>query len=153
MPSFSSTSYKKLQTCHPDIITILNELIQFYDFSVTYGIRTTEEQQQLYAQGRSKLDGVIKKSKHQGKEYNGKLLSMAVDILPYAKGTNIFSGNPDDTYRFYFLAGMVYAISEKLLKEGKISHKIRWGGDWSMDMVYNTANEFTDLPHFELIEI
>jgi peptidoglycan L-alanyl-D-glutamate endopeptidase CwlK len=39
-----------------------------------------------------------------------------------------------------------------LLVEGKISHAIRWGGDWDSDDIFDDQN-FDDLPHFELVKI
>jgi len=149
MPAFSSTSLSKLQTCHPDIQTILHELIKYYDFSVVYGIRTEEEQKKLFAEGRSHIDGVTKKSKHQGEMYNGQLVSLAADIVPYAKGINPFDDNPKNRARYYFMMGMVRAISIRLKEEGKISHDIRFGLDWDSDDIFTDQN-FDDLPHMEL---
>lgn len=151
--SFGSRSLKNLNTCHSDIKLILNELIKFYDFSVISGIRTDAEQQALFKDGKSKLDGINQKSKHQGKEDSeGNIVSFAADICPYKSGHNPFENSEDNWRRYFFLMGMVYAISNKLLEEGKITHKIRFGIDWQMDMVYNHNQEFFDAPHFELIK-
>ena len=144
MYSFSRKSKQLLETCHKDIQLILNELIKYYDFSVLEGYRPIERQQKLYKEGKSKLDGINKKSKHN---YNP---SMAVDIMPYKKGTNAFSGKEKDNRRFYFMMGMVKAISEKLFEEDKITHKVRFGLDWNGNFVYDDQT-FDDLPHFELI--
>jgi peptidoglycan L-alanyl-D-glutamate endopeptidase CwlK len=148
MPKFGRLSKSRLNTCHKDLQLICNEVIKIYDFSVLEGLRSLEQQREYYETGRSKLDGINKKSKHQD---DGSGLSRAVDIMPYAKGTNAFSGSRDDIYRFYFLAGVMYSTAQKLRSDGLITHSIRWGGDWKMDMIYRTKREFTDLPHFELI--
>jgi peptidoglycan L-alanyl-D-glutamate endopeptidase CwlK len=103
-----------------------------------------ERQQKLYQQGKSKLDGINKRSKHNYYP------SLAVDIMPYKKGTNAFSGKEMDNRRFYFMMGAVKAISEKLYKEKKITHKVRFGLDWNNNDVF-TDQTFHDLPHFELI--
>lgn len=145
MYSFSSKSAEKLQTCHEDIQLILKELIKIYDFSVLEGHRSLETQEKYFRDGKSKLDGTIRKSKHQSYP------SMAVDIMPYKKGSNAFSGDELDDRRFYFMMGMVKVIAEKLLDEGKISHKVRFGLDWDGDETYRDQN-FHDLPHIELIE-
>ena len=147
MYSFGKRSQERLDTCHPDIIAIMNELIKIYDVSVIEGIRTAEKQKEYFETGRSKLDGVHKKSKHQD---DGSGVSRAIDIMPYKKGTNAFSGKVSDNERFYFMMGIVYAISEKLLSEGKISHRIRFGLDWDGDHIYSDQN-FNDLPHMELV--
>jgi len=144
--SFSESSKSKLDTCHKDIQLILEELIKYYDFSVICGIRTIKEQIELFEEGRSKLDGVTQRSKHQG--ING--VSMAVDIMPYVKGTNAFSGTELDSRRFYFMMGKVSSIAQRLYSEGKITHKIRFGLDWDGDQTY-ADQTFHDLPHFELI--
>jgi peptidoglycan L-alanyl-D-glutamate endopeptidase CwlK len=151
MYKFGKRSQKNLGTCHKDIQTILYEVIKIYDFSVIDGMRTSEEQQALYHKGMSTLDGINKKSKHQGRpDREGKLVSYAVDIMPYKAGTNAFSGKDLDTRRFYFLMGLVKATAVRLLEEGKISHRVRFGIDWDNDDVY-TDQTFHDAPHFELV--
>ena len=147
MYRFGNRSRSRLDTCHPDMVMIMEEVIKLYDFSVLEGLRPLEKQQEYFETGRSKLDGVNKKSKHQD---DGSGKSRAIDIMPYKKGTNAFSGQEKDQRRFYYLAGLVKATAERLKQEGKISHSIRWGGDWDGDDVYTDQN-FDDLPHFELV--
>ena len=147
MYNFGKVSQDRLNTCHNDIILIMNEVIKIYDISVLEGIRTAEKQKEYFDTGRSQLDGIIKKSKHQD---DGSGKSRAIDIMPYSKGTNAFSGKESDNRRFYFMMGIVYTISEVLLSEGKISHKVRFGLDWDGDHIYSDQN-FNDLPHLELI--
>jgi len=154
MYDFGNKSREQFNTLHIDLQLILKEVIRIYDFSILEGIRTTVRQQELFKNGRSKLDGINKKSKHQGrKDKDGNIVSFAVDIMPYKKNTNAFEDTEDARKRFYFLAGIMFSVTQRLLKKGKISHNIRWGGDWQMDMVYNTKSEFVDLPHFELIKV
>jgi len=147
MYSFGKRSRSRLDTCHPDLILIMEEAIKIFDFSVLEGIRSTEQQQEYFETGRSKLDGINKLSKHQD---HGDNLSYAVDIMPYARGTNAFSGKELDKARFYFLAGVVKMATAKLQEEGKISHSIRWGGDWDSDNIFDDQ-DFFDTPHFEII--
>lgn len=143
MYNFSETSKKRLKTCHKDIQAICNELIKYYDFSVIEGHRTLKQQQEHYINKRSKLDGIVKKSKHQSNP------SMAIDIMPYKKGTNAFSGLVQDAHRFYYMMGLVKHISLKLKEEGKISHNVRFGLDWDSDDIYSDQS-FHDLPHIEI---
>jgi len=145
MYKFGQKSQDKLDTCHKDLQIIMNEVIKYYDISILEGHRTLKQQKDYFKRGLSKLDGVNKKSKHQNYP------SMAVDIIPYKKGTNAFSGQVEDTMRFFYLAGLVKAITEELLEEGKITHNIRWGGDWNSNDVF-TDQVFNDYPHFELIK-
>jgi peptidoglycan L-alanyl-D-glutamate endopeptidase CwlK len=149
--SFGEKSLKNLETCHKDIQTILYEIIKYYDFSVISGIRTTEEQQELFMLGKSKLDGINQKSKHQGRpDEDGNIVSFAVDIMPYKKGTNAFSGHEKDDRRFYMLMGMVKATAQRLKDEGEISHSVRFGLDWDGDDTFRDQ-AFDDLPHLELV--
>ena len=142
--SFSQKSLDNLMSCHQDIQKILVELIGMYDFSVIEGARSKETQMKYFAEGKSKLDGIIKKSKHQSTP------SMAVDIMPYKKGTNAFSGKELDHRRFYMMMGMVKAIADRLLIKGEITHRVRFGLDWDGDDTFSDQ-AFHDLPHFELV--
>lgn len=129
MPSFGNKSLEKLNTCHPDIIKVMNEAIKHTDFTVLYGTRTVAEQQALYAQGRTKpgaivtnIDGVTKKSKHNY------LPSLAVDIAPWPIDWN-------DIKRFKELAVVVKKAADT------VGVAIQWGGDWKT---------FKDWPHWEI---
>jgi len=151
MYKFGKRSRSRLGTCHPDLIKIMEEAIKVFDFSVLEGLRTLEKQQEYYKTGRSQLDGIHKKSKHQGAEFNGKLVSMAIDIMPYYKGFNPFQSE-NGPKSFYYLAGLVQMTAWNLYNEGKIEHIIRWGGNWDSDMDFFSDSSFFDLPHFELIK-
>ena len=141
--TFGKKSKIKLETCHQDIVTICNEVIKSVDFSVLEGTRITELQQQYFKEGKSKLDGVNKKSKHQS------LPSMAIDIAPYPID---FKNEDKAKARFYLLAGYMFQASVELYNKGLITHKLRWGGDWDSDKEFKDQS-FDDLPHFELKRI
>lgn len=143
MFKFSNSSLEKLSTCHEDIVLILNRLIRVYDFSIIEGTRSKETQMKYFAEGKSKLDGVKSLSKHQSYP------SMAVDIMPWADGTNAFSGKELDNRRFYMMMGMVKAIALQLKQEGLITHDVRFGLDWNSNNLFEDQT-FHDLPHFEL---
>lgn len=135
MTSYSSQSLLKLQTCHSDLQMIFKEVIKIYDNTVIVGHRNEEDQNKAYEEGKS-----------QKKWPNGnhnKLPSMAIDVAPYPIDWN-------DINRFYFLAGIVFGIAERLLIEGKISHRVRWGGDWDSDKDFKDE-KFRDFGHFELV--
>lgn len=149
MYKFGKRSILHYNTLHKDLQLILDELIKIYDVSVIEGVRSEDRQTKLFIEGKSQLDGVVKKSKHQA---NKDGVSMAVDILPYYKGENAFSGKELDNSRFYFMMGLVKKITIDLIKNKKISHDIRFGLDWDGDNIYNDSN-FHDLPHMELISI
>jgi hypothetical protein len=126
MPKFSKASAAKLATCHPDLQKIFNDIITLRDCTIICGARTLEDQQKAFKGGFSKLDGIIKKSKHQISK--DQPLSLAVDVLPYPIKWNDKKGHED-------FARAVKATAEHY------NIKIIWGGDFK---------SFSDRPHFEL---
>ena len=139
---FGKTSKERLETCHDDLKIICNQAIKYINFSILEGHRSLEKQQEYYRQGKSKLDGIILKSKHQAYP------SLAVDIAPYPID---FKQEAKSKARFYFLAGIMFAVTQELLAQKKITHKLRWGGDWNGNVEFHDQT-FDDLPHFELVE-
>lgn len=144
MYSFGTRSIENLNELHIDLQIIMNDLIDVYDFSIIEGHRSLETQKKYYREGKSTLNGVTRKSKHQSYP------SLAADIMPYKKGTNAFSGNELDSRRFYMMMGILKVIAIQLLEEGKITHKVRLGMDWDGDETFTDQN-FHDLPHVELV--
>ena len=138
MPKFGRRSKERLKGVHPDLVNILNDVIKYYDITILEGLRSADRQIDLYNDGKSKLDGVYKKSKHQ--------LGRAVDISPYPIDF-------EDTKGYMYLAGIMIATAKKL------GVKIRWGGDWNGDHKFSgranskrtdKSQRFDDLVHFEL---
>jgi peptidoglycan L-alanyl-D-glutamate endopeptidase CwlK len=146
MAKYGKTSKARLNTCHPDLIKICTIVVSIMDNSVTEGARPDEKQMEYFLAGKSKLDGVNKRSKHQVTKEEP--LSKAVDIAPYPID---YSDGLKARARFYMLAGYMFAVSEMLLASGEITHKLRWGGDWDSDKDFSDQS-FDDLPHFELIK-
>jgi len=138
MPKFGERSSNNLKSVHADLQIIMNEAVKHFDFTVLEGHRTVERQNELFHQGKSKIDGIKKLGKHNH------LPSLAVDVAPYPIDWN-------DKPRFYYLAGLIKGIASELLAKGEISHRVRWGGDWDSDGKFNDQT-FIDLPHFELIK-
>lgn len=137
MAKFGERSLKNLETCHPDLQRVLNRAIKIIDFSVIEGHRSLERQKKLYDEGKSQIDGIYRKGKHNYEP------SLAADILPYpteVNGVNVWS----DSMRFYVLWGVVKACAHE---EGVT---LRYGGDWDGDG-NNKDSNFNDLPHIELI--
>lgn len=128
MPSLSSASREKLNTCHPLLQTLVLEVIKQFDVTVVYGHRTKEDQDKAFLQGVSKVKWP--ESKHN------KFPSEAVDLAPYPIDWN-------DVRRFYYLAGYVRGVAERL------GIKVRIGADWDGDFDIKDQN-FHDLPHIEL---
>lgn len=136
MPKFGKRSKERLKGVHPDLVNVLNQVIKYYDITILEGVRSEERQIELYKEGRSKLDGVKKKSKHQ--------LGRAVDISPWPIDF-------DDTKGFVYLAGLMIATAKQL------NIKLRWGGDWNGDHRLSgrgkrgdRSQTFDDLVHYEV---
>lgn len=146
MPVFSQHSKDQLDSCHKDLQTIFEELIKWIDFKVLEGWRSQERQYQLYRAGLSQVKWP--KSKHNARTPEGKPESRAVDIAPWPIDW-------EELHRFVFLAGLAVMLSWIMYGEGKISHVLRWGGDWDRDNipVYDDETEhFPDYGHFELVK-
>lgn len=56
-----------------------------------------------------------------------------------------------DNEHLTFIAGMMFAVAERLFNEGKITHRPRWGGNWDGDGTIIYDHSLKDRPHFELI--
>ncbi len=128
MYSFGLRSKSNLSTSSVELIKLCNEVIKHIDFTVIEGHRNSARQYALYANGKSQIDGIKQKSKHNF------MPSKAIDIIPYKKGHNPFDGTEKSELMFYQLHRQFVIASKKL------NIAINWGGFWS----------FKDMPHIEL---
>ena len=133
MPSFSRSSLARLDSCHPDLRALFHEVVKHVDCTIIEGLRSQERQQELYRQGKSKLDGVKKRSKHQAAADG---FSYAVDVAPYPIDWK-------DRERFIHFAGIVLGHAQAM------GISIRLGADWNGDGKFSES--FFDAPHFELV--
>lgn len=142
---FGNRSKTKLASCHQDLQLIAEESLKvsMVDFGVSEGHRSVEKQLEYFNTGKSKIDGIIKKGKHNYQP------SMAFDFYAYVKGKPKLAFNT--TYLVY-LMGVITATANRLLNEGRISHKIRSGYNWDGDGEIGTDQRFQDIPHMELIK-
>ncbi len=140
MKTLGKRSLNSLQGVHPKLKELLMEAIKEcpIDFTIISGVRTTAEQQALYAQGRTlpgkkvtNVDGVYKKSNHQAKNDG---FGYAVDLYPYVNGS--VQVNHKDVPKW------LKEIAEHIKKVAFcMKIEITWGGDWK---------SLVDMPHFEL---
>lgn len=117
-----------MATCDPRLQRILEEAIQYIDFSVLEGHRNKERQ-----------DDAVRRGVSQVRWPNGKhntMPSRAVDIAPYPIDWK-------DTERFVLFAGFILGLAAAR------GVKLRWGGDWDQDTQVKDER-FRDLGHFEL---
>ena len=144
--SFSEQSLNMFKNVHPNLVKIMKAAIENspYDFRITAGARTAEEQNKLYQQGRTtkgtiitKADGYKNKSNHQIKADG---YGHAVDIFvcgKYDENGNYQKFNAEEGYdnkKIKEVANHIKAISKNL------GLSIEWGGDW----------KFYDSPHFQV---
>ena len=148
MNEFSTTSKERRDTCHPDLIKILDLAITLsaIDFGVSEGHRPTARQQKLYAQGRTepgkivtRVDGITQKSRHQTNP------SEAVDLYAYYNGRAQWK-----QIDLAYIAGVMQAAARILFAKGTISHLVTWGGNWDNDGIILIDQSFDDAPHFQL---
>jgi len=136
MPKFGRRSRERLKGVDARLVSVLNEVVKYFDITVIEGLRSQERQNELVKQGKSKTKF--------GKHVQGK----AVDIAPYP----IDWESRDD---FHYLGGFVLGIAAKL------GVNVRWGGDWSSPSLDKDVmagreqrttkdNGFDDLVHFEI---
>jgi peptidoglycan L-alanyl-D-glutamate endopeptidase CwlK len=139
----SNRSLERLEGVHPLLIEVIKEGIAEspFDFGIPPfgGLRTVEDQQKLYAKGRTVevgskpvtyVDGIVKKSNHQAKA-DGYGWAFDIYIFDHEKRRACWN---------------VEKLSEVAIHLIKIAQKkgimLVWGGNWT---------RFKDYPHFEMV--
>lgn len=115
---FGPQSRKHLDTCEEGLIEVAELVLSWnvYDFSIVWGFRGQESQNQAYRSGNS--------SKEWPDSMHNRRPSPALDFAPYIPGVGI----PwKDTHAFAVLGGMFIAAGQV------VGYPIRYGGDWDMD--------------------
>lgn len=136
MNKLNDSSVKKLSTVKNQLQKIVNRAAEILAeskvfFIVTQGLRTAEEQKELYAQGRTKPGKIVTwtlNSNHIG--------GNAIDLAPLLDGKL----NWDENGKL----GLWPVISSAMKRAAQeLNEPITWGGDW--------AGKKNDRPHFELV--
>ena len=133
MPSFSTQSRNRLETCSEDLQRVFEEVVKHFDCTIVEGYRPQEKQDQYFREGKSRL-------RYPNGKYNGQP-SQAVDVAPYLNREISW-----DTRHCLYFAGVVIGIASQM------GLNLRWSGDWDMDNEPVTDQDFQDLVHFELHE-
>jgi peptidoglycan L-alanyl-D-glutamate endopeptidase CwlK len=152
--SLSNRSLDKLEGVHPNLVAVVKRAIEVtdVDFGVTYGVRTLQEQEELYNSGRSQT----MKSKHLIQEDG---YSHAVDLVAHFGSDVSWELNVYDN----ICDAMAIAAEE-------LEVPIKWGAAWSEgdirfyeDTAEDAMNAYIDLrrsqgrrpfldgPHFEMM--
>ena len=139
MATLNAVSLQRLATCDPRLQGVFAEVARIWrgELAVLCGHRGEAEQNQAFAEGRSK------KRWPEG-EHNA-LPSRAVDACPAELVQGVRKIDWADRERMNLFAGFVIAVGELR------GIRIRWGGDWDRDTEVKD-NTFDDLVHFELVE-
>ena len=141
----SKRSLSRLEGVHPLLVVCIKKAIEHpacpYDFGIPPygGLRTVEDQQELYAKGRTDfsthnrpvtyVDGIRKKSNHQAKEDG---YGHAFDIYIFDHETKRASWNVEK----------LKAVADHLIRISSLNGiDLSWGGNWT---------RFKDYPHFEI---
>jgi peptidoglycan L-alanyl-D-glutamate endopeptidase CwlK len=123
---FSERSLNRMDGVDPRLQKVALRAIEIsqVDFGIPEygGIRTAEEQNSLYKDGKSKADGYKNQSYHQ----SGK----ALDVYAYING----SASWEPEHLAMVAAAMLQAAAE-------LGYPVQWGGLWK---------SFQDMPHFQL---
>ncbi len=131
MPSFSRASLINLNTCHPKLQELANEVVKTIDCTVVCGFRNQQEQEKAFLNRRS--DKHWPDSKHNSNP------STAMDLVPYVSGSPTWQER-----QAYFFSGRVVEIANRM------GIPIRTGADWDQDNDVNDQG-LKDPCHFELI--
>ena len=156
----SQKSLEKLNGVHINLVNFFKELILVspWDFKITAGVRTAEEQNKLYQQGRTvkgikvtKVDGYKLKSNHQVK-CDGFGYAVDIGVLVTEKviekvkenGKEIEKEVEKTVYKgswkdFHYYQDIYNVAKEKGLLE---KYGIEWGG--------NCWKSFKDAPHWQI---
>ena len=156
MFKYSSRSLEALQSCDPDIQMIFHKAIRYLDITIIGGARGEDEQNEAYANNRSKVSWPF--SKHNVVEPNP--YSMAIDAAPYYNGIDwrtdkalykaINRGNATEAQeivenikRWKVFIGLILGIA------AAYNVPLYNGSDWDHDFKFDDQI-FIDSPHFEI---
>lgn len=122
----NDASKRRLTKLHPELAkraSLISELTnQGLTIEVVQGLRTFEEQNELYKEGRTKPSQVVTNSKGGQSNHN---YGLAVDLCPFVNGKPQWNDNEGSIQ-----------IGVEAAKHG-----LEWGGNWK---------KFNDKPHVQL---
>lgn len=157
MPSFGSSSKRRLATTHEILQELCTRVVEHHDITILTGHRGEGEQTAAFVSGVSTKQWPL--SKHN------RLPSMAVDVAPWPipedwgnlKGQTLHARNLDwkERAKFYETVAVFRFAWQQLcddLPGLSEKYRLRSGADWNDDGDYRDQS-FDDLPHLELVEL
>ena len=135
MFSLGNNSRRNLKGVDPKLIEVvqLALTISKVDFGVpsSGGVRSIDQQRELFNNKSSQLDGLTRRSRHQVDLKDG--LGKAVDVFAYVDGKASY-----DLLHLTHIATAMFAAA------ATVGVLLNWGGHW---------RKFVDAPHFEIVEV
>lgn len=140
---FSQRSLSRLEGVHPNLVLLAKQTLAIspIDFGITHGLRTPDEQFELFKKGRELKNGkwsVIDKSKivtfvdgHKRKSKHN--TGEAFDIAVWRNGKITW-----EPKYYHFLAGLFLMVAKDM------------GIDITLGMFFNGFGKDGDFPHIEL---
>lgn len=159
MYSFGKRSRSELDTCHPDLVKVMELAIRItnVDFGIHEGARTVEQQQKYFDEGKSKINPKKYSSPVVLAEVAKHIVIPEEDLYAKSRACDIHVAESHngkkltwDDNHFCALYGFIVGAAKMLYDQGQIAHKVRWGGDWNSNGVIALDHKFKDFPHFEL---
>lgn len=154
MNKLSTSSKKKLATCHPLLQALVAKVLHWVDVGVTAGERGEKTQNALFVAGNSQLR--YPDSKHNTSP------SIAVDLVIYHPKFGYLYGGDEQLLYIRRVTGctvaharcwimMQYAELNTLmqLEARKQGYQLRWGGDWGKPDGFLTT-KLVDVFHWEI---
>lgn len=170
---YGSRSSTRLKTCHPDLQFVMDRVVEQFPNTILQGERTEEQQRKNVAKGVSRtLDSKHLPRCSRRSDQGVDAVDAAPDPLQYPQLSGLLhvieralGAQPlDDTTRrnlvsaigeyskdlgvWYYFGGYVLGTADQMLKNGDISTRFIWGGDWNENRKVNDQT-FDDLGHFQ----
>lgn len=129
--NWGSRSLKRMEGVNEDLLKCATIALSKsrYDMTIPWmgGLRTAEEQNNIFKQGNSKCDGYDVKSYHQS--------GNALDVIPVEKGYK-------NTRAMNYFANLMLITWQELLSKREVSGLMTWGGTF--------GSQGWDKPHYEI---
>lgn len=128
---------RKLADLHPDVQPLAQQFLdkcaaQGIDILVTCTYRSGEEQDELYAKGRTAAGSIVTNAKAGQSKHNfnisGQPASLAFDVVPLRNGKPVWGTKGEDLVLWLRVGGIGESVG------------LEWAGRWK---------RFKEFPHFE----
>jgi len=142
MYKWGKTSIKRMKGVNPQLVECATRALarcSHFDQSVQWrgGLRTAEQQAEIFGRGASKKDGYNKKSYHQ----SGNALDVAPSVISMEDLDKMVKGTMDEHAGFREFAGHMFTTWQEMKEACEADGILVWGGNW---------RSFQDVPHWQV---